>query len=202
MVHVGARIMRACVTRAPLLERAEVVLELRAFDVVPAIACENRAVARASRGCDTVERVAAVLHACEDVVHRGDSEHMTWPLLGHLVADPRADVADDALFHRAANTDAVEVERRDLLGRAPAQVLVIRALHHAVERLVRLAHARFGEAFVLVHTPARPAECALDGILLIAARVHERRQLIEREHDVGADLVLDVHRDFRGEAVQ
>ena len=103
---------------------------------------------------------------------------------------------------KPADADAVEVERRDLLGRAPAQVLVIRALHHAVERLVRLAHARFGEALVLIHAPARPAECALDGILLIAARVHERRQLVEREHDVGADLVLDVHRDFRGEAVQ
>ena len=47
-----------------------------------------------------------------------------------------------------------------------------------------------------------PAVGALDRVLLVAARVHERRELVECEHDVGAELVLDVHRNLGGESVQ
>ena len=47
-----------------------------------------------------------------------------------------------------------------------------------------------------------PAARALDGGLLVGARVDERGQLVEGEHDVRAEGVLDLHRALRGEAVQ
>ena len=55
---------------------------------------------------------------------------------------------------------------------------------------------------MLGHATLRPAERALHRPLLVAARVHQRGQFVEREHDVGADLVLDAHRDLGAEAVQ
>ncbi len=120
VVHIGTRVVRARVALAALLERTEIVLVLRALDVVTAVAREDRAVTPATRRRHAIEGVAAVLHAGEDVVHRGDAEHVPGPAFGHLVADPRADVADDPLLHRAAYADAVEVERGNLRGRMPA----------------------------------------------------------------------------------
>ena len=55
---------------------------------------------------------------------------------------------------------------------------------------------------MLGYAPLRPSERALHRTLLIAARVHQRGQLIEREHDVGTDLVLDTHRDLGAEPMQ
>ena len=55
---------------------------------------------------------------------------------------------------------------------------------------------------MLGHAALRPTERAFHRPLLVAARVHQRGQLVEREHDVGADLVLDAHRDLGAEAVQ
>ena len=139
VVDVRARIMLACVAVASLLQRPEIELMLGTLDVVPAGARVNRAVSGAACGGHAVEGVAAVLHAGEDVVHRGDTQHVAWAVFRHRVADPCAGVADDALLDRAADAHAVEVQRSDLRGRTPAQILVIRALHHAIQRLIRLA---------------------------------------------------------------
>ena len=202
VVHVCARIVRAGVAVAALLKRTEIVLELRALDVVAAVAREDRAVSSATGGGDAVERIATVLHAGEDVVDRGDAEHMARTAFRHRVTDPGAGVADDALLDRAADADAVEIERSDLFGGMPAQILVIRALHYAVERLIRLAETFLGKPLVLGHATLRPAVGAFHGTFLVAAGVHQRGQLVESEHDVGADLVLDAHGDFGGEPVQ
>lgn len=120
VVDVRARIMLACVAVASLLQRPEIELMLGALDVVPAGARVDRAVAGAARGGHAVEGVAAVLHAREDIVHGGDAQHMARAVLRHRVADPRAGVSNDALLDRAADSHAVEVQRGDLRGRAPA----------------------------------------------------------------------------------
>ena len=178
------------------------MLELRALDVVAAGTRENRAVAAAAGRGHTVERIAAVLHAGEDVVDRGDAEHVAWSAFRHRVADPGAGVADDAFFDRAADADAVEIKRSDLLGGMSAQILIIRALHHAIQRLVRLAETLLGKPLMLGYAALRPTVGAFHGTFLVAAGVHQRGQLVESEHDVGADLVLDAHGDFGGEPVQ
>ena len=54
----------------------------------------------------------------------------------------------------------------------------------------------FGEA------ADRPGVGALHRALLVAPGVHQGGELVEGEHDVGAQLVLDPHRHFGGEAVQ
>ena len=194
--------MLARVAVAPFLQRPEIELVLGALDVVPAGARVDRAVAGAARGGHAVEGVAAVLHAREDIVHGGDAQHMARPALRHRVADPGASVADDAFLDRAANAHAVEVQRRNLRSRAPAQILIIRALHHAVQRLVGLAQTRCRQPLMFLHTPAGPAERALHRILLIGPRIHQRGQLVEREHDICANFVLDAHRNLGREPVR
>ena len=67
--------MRARVAVAAFLKRTEVELELRTLDVVAPVTCEDRAVTPAACRGHAVEGVAAVLHAGEDVVDRGDAEH-------------------------------------------------------------------------------------------------------------------------------
>ena len=126
---------------------------------------------------------------------------MAWAVFRHRVADPCTGVADDALLDRAADAHAVEVQRGDLRGRAPAQILVIRALHHAIQRLIRPAQAFRRQPLVLVHAATGPAERALHRILLVGAGVHQRGEFIEREHDVRADFVLDAHRNLSGETM-
>ena len=74
-----------------------------------------------------------------------------------------------------------------------AQILIIRALHHAIQRLVRLAETLLGKPLMLGNATLRPTVGAFHGTFLVAARVHQCGQLVEREHDVGADLMLDSH---------
>ena len=51
------------------------------------------------------------------------------------------------------------------------------------------------------HAPHRPVVGALHRPFLVATGVHQRGQLVEREDDVRAELVLDPDRPLRGEAV-
>ena len=46
-----------------------------------------------------------------------------------------------------------------------------------------------------------PRVGALEGFLLVGTRVKQARELIKREHDVGAELVLDSHRHLGVEAM-
>ncbi|MNI98878.1 hypothetical protein D3C73_1578160 [compost metagenome] len=49
---------------------------------------------------------------------------------------------------------------------------------------------------MLLQAPQRPQTCPLQRLLLIRARVLQRCELVEGEHDVRADLVLDPHGYF------
>ena len=185
--------MRACVAIAALFKWAKIMLELRALDVVTSAARENRAISAATRRCDAIERVSTILDACENIVDCSDAEHVARSAFRHRIANPGASVADNALFNRTSDADAVEIQRSDLFGRMPAQILIIRALHHAIQRLIRLADALFGKPLMLGNATLRPTVGAFHGTFLVAARVHQCGQLVEREHDVGADLMLDSH---------
>ena len=61
--------------------------------------------------------------------------------------------------------------------------------------------ARNCQLVVSLKATTRPAVRALDGCLLVAAGVHERGELVERHHDVGAQRVLNTHGHLRREAV-
>ena len=54
---------------------------------------------------------------------------------------------------------------------------------------------------MLGDAPLSPEPRALKRLLLIAARVHESRELIKRKHDVRAERMLDLHRELRCEPV-
>ena len=122
VVDVRARLMLACVAVASLLQRPEIELMLGTLDVVPAGARVDRAVSGAACGGHAVEGVAAVLHASENVVHRGDTQHVAWAVFRHRVADPCAGVADDAL-HKLLE-DLFAVVQLDLVASYTLHLLV------------------------------------------------------------------------------
>ena len=71
----------------------------------------------------------------------------------------------------------------------------------AEELLIRPVRAGLGQASVLGQAAGRPTPRAFEGLLLVGARVEQGGQLVEGEDDVGAQFVLDAHRDLGSEAV-
>ena len=59
-----------------------------------------------------------------------------------------------------------------------------------------------GQPPMFGHAAHRPVVGAPHGLLLIFAGVDQRGQLVEREDDVGAELMLDAHRHLGGESVR
>ncbi|SHV62979.1 Uncharacterised protein [Mycobacteroides abscessus subsp. abscessus] len=55
---------------------------------------------------------------------------------------------------------------------------------------------------MLVQATLRPLVGALHRILLILTGVDQRGELVEGEHDVGTELVLNLHGHLRGEPVR
>lgn len=123
---------------------------------------------------------------------------MPWPVVGQLLAAPADDLAESPLLQRATDAVAIEVlpvhlgRRQPPTRRAP-QVFVMGALHHPEERLVWTMRPLPGEFSVRRQAALRPSLRPCDGRLLVLPSVEQGRQLIEREGDIGAQLVLDAH---------
>ncbi len=200
-MDVGPRIVQAGVAVAAFLQRAEVALVLGAGEVVPAGGVVERRVAGHPGGGDAVEGVRAVLNGGEDVVRFGDAQQVPRLVLRQLLVAPAHDRAEVLLLQRPADPEAVEVHGAEVAAGLAAQVLVLGALDHPEQGLVGLAGALVREPEVLGDAPLGPAPGPLQGLLLVAAGVLQRGELVEREHDVRADLVLDVHGDLGAEAV-
>ena len=73
-----------------------------------------------------------------------------------------------------------------------------KALNDAKQRLVGLAHTFSGQALVLSDAAQRPQAGAFERLLLVATGVVEGGQLVEGEHDIGTDLVLNLHGHLGG----
>ena len=122
-------------------------------------------------------------------------------VLGQLLGHPAHDRAELRLLERSPDAESVEAKGGEVARCLAAKVLVLRALNHPEQRLVRPVTSLEGEPLMLDDAPLRPLEGAVERPLLVLAGVHEGRALVEREHDVGADLVLHLHRHLRGEPV-
>ena len=127
-------------------------------------------------------------------------------MLGQLLAAPADDGAQILLLQGAADAVAVEGapvhhQTFEIAGRLSAQVLVLRALDHPEQRLVRMSITLGGEPLMLGQAARRPRLGAPDRLLLVPAGIHQRRALVEREHDVAAQLMLDLQRHLGREAV-
>ena len=81
------------------------------------------------------------------------------------------------------------------------QVLPLGALDNAPQLLVGLVGTLLREALVLGQTPRGPRMRALERLDLVATRVQQGRQLVESEHDIGTQLMLNTHRHFGVEAM-
>ena len=126
-------------------------------DVVAPVARENRPVARAPRGCNAIERVAAILHTCEDVVDRGDA-----PADGEGDVDACGDARHQsgegaATFGRGADVEVdqlvgtfVAITQGEILDRAHVDVV---AEAHALDHTT-VAHVQAGNDAAAQHGAA------------------------------------------------
>mmetsp|Transcript_47540 Transcript_47540/g.154440 ORF Transcript_47540/g.154440 Transcript_47540/m.154440 type:complete len:409 (+) Transcript_47540:73-1299(+) len=193
VVHVRARHTVAAVGARGCLrvDRAVVLrLVLALPDVYSAGCREQSAVPRDLRWEAGVEGVCAKRHTA---LHRGrvrDTEDMVRLLSRqqrqhvaeqreHLVAVPA---------ERAADRVAVEGQPGEVLDRVGSQLPVRAAVHHAVHGLL----ARVGE--VRVQRASHPTVRQLDGARQPLPRHVERRELVERDNDVGTERLLCEHR--------
>ena len=201
VTQVGAGVVGAGVAVATLVDGREVRLEARVGDVVAAGGGVDGCVACHAGGGDAVEGVHAVLDADEDVVGFGDTEQVAGLGLGQLFGAPAHDGTEVFLLKRATDAEAVEGHGAEVLASLAAQVLVLGALNHSEQCLVGLAHALSGQTLVLSDAPQRPQAGTLECLFLVAAGVVEGGQLVEGEHDVGTNLVLNLHGHLGSEAV-
>ena len=223
-MNVRPRVIQRRVRLHLRVDRPEVGLEPRVRQRDLAVEGVHAATARQPRRGHAVEGVGAGGDGRENVVRLGNAQQVARPVVGQLIGDPAADLAQALLFQRAADAVAGEsplpggfggVGKLDQAPRGAApQVLVLGALHHAEELLERAlalgeitgepGHlvALAGQAIVLVEAALRPAVRPLDGGFLVFAGVHQRGQLVEREDDVRAELVLDAHGKLRREPVR
>ena len=201
VAQVGAGVVGAGVAIAALVDGREVRLEARVGDVVAAGGGVDGGVACHAGGGDAVEGVYTVLDADEDVVGFGDAEQVAGLGFGQLFGAPAHDGAEVFLLKRTTDAEAVEGHGAEVLACLAAQVLVLRTLNDAEQRLVGLAHALCGQALVLSDATQRPQAGAFERLFLVAAGIVEGGQLVEGEHDVGTDLVLNLHGHLGGEAV-
>ena len=128
-----------------------------------------------------------------------------------LLGDPLHDGSEVLLLQGPSDPEATEAAltlRLGLLrklhqsaGRLAAQVLVLRPLHHAPQGLQRPVATQLRLALVLLKAALRPAVGALHRRFLVLPGIRQRGQLVEGEHDVRPQLVLDLHADLGGEAV-
>ena len=214
--QVRAGVVGARVAVALGVQRAEVSAVLRPGQVVAPVAGVERAGAGHTGGGDAVEGVGAVLDGGEQVVGLGDAQQVARLVLGQLLRAPAHDGPEVLLLQGPADAiaveaggHAVELPRGRELGPHPrevaaglaAQVLVLGPLDHAEQRLVRPRRADPGEAGVLVEAALGPSAGALERLLLVAAGVVQGGQLVEGEHDVRAEVVLDAHGHLGGEPV-
>jgi hypothetical protein len=70
------------------------------------------------------------------------------------------------------------------------------------QRLVRAVGAGGGQPLVLIDAALRPLVRSLHRALLVGTGIEQGGELVESEHDVGAEPVLDTHRHLGGEPVR
>src|SRR5699024_6243873 len=199
VVHVRGGVVGAGVAVAALVDGGELAAVPCAGEVHPPGAGVDGAVARHTGRGDAVEGVGPGGDSDEQVVDLADAQQVAGPGLGQLVGHPADDRAQVLLLERAADAEAVEapalhVHRAEVAGGLPAQILVLGALDHAPQLLVGAVGALGGEPCMLGEAADRPQAGAFERLLLVAAGVHEGGELVEGEHDVRAEPVLDLHR--------
>ncbi len=72
----------------------------------------------------------------------------------------------------------------------------MRALDHREQRLIWAMGARGGQPFVLVDAALGPFVRALQRLLLVGTGIQQGGELVEGEHDVRAEPMLDTHRNL------
>ena len=211
VVNVSARIILRDIAAYCGVNRRKIPLKPRTHKIQPTVQrVHATAAAQASRR-DAIERVRAGLDRREQVIRLRNAEQVAGLILRELLGNPADDRAEVLLLQRAADAEAAETtvalrlrlrgQLHQPAGRLSAEILVLRALHHAPQRLRRAVRAQVREPLVLRQATASPTVRARDGLLLVGAGIHQRGELVEREHNVRAQLVLDLHRHLRREAV-
>lgn len=181
-------------------------LEPRGINVVTPVDGVDGSVTGHPGGANTIEGIGPRPTGREEVVGLGDAQQVTGTVLGKLLSTPRHDSSQIGFLDGAANAEPVEAVTVDLHAcQIPAspttQIFVLGSLDDTKKGLVRLAAAHLGETTMFGQAALSPPPGALQGFFLISAGVHKGGQLVEGEHDVGAEVVLDAHRHLGSETM-
>mmetsp|Transcript_16394 Transcript_16394/g.44601 ORF Transcript_16394/g.44601 Transcript_16394/m.44601 type:complete len:288 (+) Transcript_16394:418-1281(+) len=192
VVEVGARV-RDGLARG--VDRPKVVDILELLDLDRPTRAEQQAVARDPRRVARIHRVDAVRHDGLARLRVGDAEQVVGLVLRHdrHQEGEKLEHLRAVLAERPADGKAVKRQRREVLGRLAPHRLVGTAVHDAVHGLLaRLLEVRAERA-------RHPAVREADGRVQPLGRDVVRRQLVERDDDVGAKLLLRSDGRFGGE---
>ena len=178
------------------VERSLVIDVLRVLNVNLADAGEERPVARVSSRHHAIEHVDAGRDRVHQILRRAHSHQIPRLVRGQ---ERRGEVDDvEHLLLRlpngdAAEGDAVEVDRGDLLDASLAQIFIDAALNDSKE-----GHR---PAASVQRSPG-PAMRHLHRLFHVSVRQAIRRALVKRHGDVDAHPRLDVDRRLRRQEVQ
>ncbi len=207
-MDIGAGVVGAGVAVAGVVDRREVAAESTGVDIESARADVDRGIAGHPGGIDAIEGVGTVLDGDEEILRLADAQQMPRLLLGQFIAAPAHDGAEIRLLQRATDPETIKGRTRsdpphgiEITRCLAAQILVLRALDHGEQRLIRPMGSLRGEPLVFVDAALRPFVRAPQRLLLIATGIEQRGQLVEGEHDIRAEPVLDSHRHLRCEPV-
>lgn len=211
VVDVGARVILGNIATKFRIYRGKVPLEPGGREIHAAIQRVGAAASPQSGGGHAVKCVRPRLNGAEKVIRLRDAQQVPGFGGGQFIAHPADDGAEVFFLQGAADAETAEaasafclslVREFDESARCfSTQVFILCTLNHTPQRLEGFTCAFVGEAIVFVQAAFGPPVGAFHGGFLVFASVGQHGQFVESKHDVSAKLVLDLHGNFRGEAV-
>ena len=197
--------VRACIgvidiTRTGWIQLREVVLPFLVAQVHHAVPSEDHSVATVPRRHNAVEHIYAAFNRLQDVPRRTDAHQVT----GFVLREDIVANLDHVIHHfgrlayrQTAYGIPVSVKVAQTLAGFLPQVAVRTALHDREE--VLLIAVQIFRAIEACYTAVEPAVRAVHRVLGVFLVRRAGTALIERHHDVCADLPLDIHYVLRRE---
>ena len=158
-------------------------------------------VTRVARRHDAVEEVHAARHTLDDVRRRTDAHQIARLVFWHIGVECLDDVIHDlrAFAHRkSADGIARQIQLRDLLHMADAQVGIGAALIDAPEHLLRIDRVlQLIQAGIFRFAAHEPAVSPANGFLHIFVRRGILNTFVEGHADIRAEIRLNLHTFLR-----
>lgn len=191
MVQIGAIELKACLAIAVVIDRSERVEVAAMVQIDPTIRREDGTVASEPGGQHAIEHVDSLGHAVPEIFRRADAHQVSRLSLGQL---RRHDVQHFRHFRfrftdaETPDGNARDIRRGSKLSAQLAQLgfhaALANAKEHALAGTIGLGERR--------DAPLQPPMGAHGCVVNLARLGRESDEMIERHHDVRAELRLDI----------